>query len=122
MPYINFKEEVFKGKEELYKRIENNKKLFSEIKNNKNKISIQPDEEYSFRSIKDRTINNSSTENEGYFLEITDKNIVCTEFIECKFYNIKFKNCTFIACRFIECDFGGGRSNFRKLHYDFERN
>jgi len=27
MPYINFKEEVFKGKEELYKRMENNKKL-----------------------------------------------------------------------------------------------
>jgi len=79
MPYINFKEEVFKGKEELYKRIENNKELFSEIKNNKNKISIQPDEKYSFRIIKDRTINNSKTENEGDFLEITDKNIVCTE-------------------------------------------
>ncbi|WP_346893946.1 pentapeptide repeat-containing protein [Clostridium sp. UBA871] len=108
MPYINFKEEVFKGKEELYKRIENNKKLFSEIKNNKNKISIQQDEKYSFRIIKDRTINNSKTENEGDFLEITDKSIVCTEFIKCKFYNIKFKNCTFMACRFIECDFGGG--------------
>ncbi len=108
MAYINFKEEVFKGKEELHKRIENNKKLFTEIKNDKSKISISPDEKYSFRTIKDRTINNSKTENEGEFLEISDKNIVCTEFIKCKFYNIKFKNCTFVACRFVECDFGGG--------------
>ena len=108
MPYINFKEEVFKGKEELQKRIENNKKLFSQIKNDKSQISIEPDGKYSFRTIEDRTINNSKTENEGDFLEIADKNIVCTEFIKCKFYNIKFKNCTFIACKFIECDFGGG--------------
>ena len=108
MAYINFKEEVFKGKEELQKRIENNKKLFSQIKNDKSKISIEPDGKYSFRIIEDRTINNSKTENEGEFLEIADKNIVCTEFIKCKFYNIKFTNCTFIACKFIECDFGGG--------------
>ena len=108
MPYINFKEEVFKGKEELQKRIENNKKLSSQIKNDKSQISIEPDGKYSFRTIEDRTINNSKTENEGDFLEIADKNIVCTEFIKCKFYNIKFKNCTFIACKFIECDFGGG--------------
>jgi ribosomal protein S17E len=108
MPYINFKEEVFKGKEELYKRMENNKKLCSEIKNDKGKIIIQPDEKYSFRIIEHETINNSKTENERYFLEIIDKNIVCTEFIECEFYNIKFKNCIFVACKFIECDFGGG--------------
>ena len=108
MPYINFKEEVFKGKAELQKRIENNKKLFSQIKNDKSQISIEPDGKYSFRTIEDRTINNSKTENEGDFLEIADKNIVCTEFIKCKFYNIKFTNCTFIACKFIECDFGGG--------------
>jgi uncharacterized protein YjbI with pentapeptide repeats len=108
MPYINFKEEVFKGKEELDKRIENNKKLCREIKNDKSKINIQPDEKYSFRTIEDRTINNSKTENEGEFLEIADKNIVCAEFIKCKFYNIRFKNCTFISCKFIECDFGGG--------------
>ncbi|MEG0307689.1 MAG: pentapeptide repeat-containing protein [Clostridium sp.] len=117
MPYINFKEEVTVAKQQLSHRMDNNEKLCKQISNDKSCLQIKPDEKYSFRHFEERTINNSKTQNEEEFCEISNKNIICSKFMKCKFYNIKFKNCTFVGCNFVECDFGGGGVIFENCSF-----
>lgn len=108
MAYINFKEEKSVAIKELQKRRNNNENISIKVTSNNSKIDLDKWEKYSFKTISDRTINSSHVEGEDNFLEIREKNIVCSHIIRCKFYNIKFIQCNFIGCIFEECDFGGG--------------
>lgn len=120
MAYINFKEEISAAKDQLNHRRDNNEKLCKQIRKDKNCISIIPDNKYSFRTFEEKTINNEKTQNEENFLEIDNKNFVCSKFINCKFYNMCFINCTFIGCKFIDCDFGGGGVIFENCTFVLE--
>lgn len=109
MAYINFKEEVYVAKKQLEKRINNNEKLFNDIKSSK-KISNQynPDEKYSYKEFNDSVFGGGHVKSEDEFKEISNIDIVCTKFINCAFSNIKFKNCKFIGCYFIDNNFNSG--------------
>lgn len=109
MAYINFKEEVYVANIQLKKRINNNEKLFNDIKSAKN-LSAQynPDEKYSYREFKDSVFGGGHSKSEDEFKEICNVDIVCTKFINCTFSNIKFKSCKFIGCYFIDSNFNGG--------------
>ena len=109
MAYINFKEEVYVAKEQLEKRLNNNEKLFNDIKSSK-KISNQynPDEKYSYKEFNESVFGGGRSKSEEEFKEISNIDIVCTKFINCKFSNIKFTNCRFIGCYFIDNQFNGG--------------
>ena len=53
MPYVNFKEENYKLEKQISKRKENNKKIRSQIKNDKSLISgYSLTGEYSFKNTK----------------------------------------------------------------------
>ncbi|GAB6168523.1 hypothetical protein JCM1393_09830 [Clostridium carnis] len=113
MPYINFKEERVVAKDQLNKRIKNNKKLYDSIKKSK-KISkaYSPDSEYSYKNLDNKIFGDKELKAEEDFKEVSNKDIICTTFKECKFHNIKFKDCRFIGCYFINCDFNGGGATF----------
>lgn len=109
MAYINFKEEVYVAKKQLEKRINNNEKLFNDIKSSK-KISnkYNPDEKYSYKEFNDTVFGGGHSKSEDEFKEISNIDIVCTKFINCTFSNIKFKGCKFIGCYFINSNFNSG--------------
>ena len=109
MAYINFKEEVYVANKQFKKRINNNEKLFNDIKNSKN-LSAQynPDEKYSYREFNDIVLGGGHPKSEDEFKEISNVDIICSKFINCTFSNIKFKNCKFIGCYFIDSNFNGG--------------
>ena len=90
MAYINFKEEKSVAIKELQKRRNNNENISIKVTSDNSKIDLDKWEKYSFKTISDRTINSSHVEGEDKFLEIREKNIVCSHIIRCKFYNIKF--------------------------------
>lgn len=108
MAYINFKEEKFVAKKQLNSRISNNEKLISKIKSHKKTFTNQCNYEFSFKIIQDKILNNSKTLKETDFKIISNQNILCAHFINCKFYNIRFLNCSFIGCIFENCHFDGG--------------
>ncbi len=109
MAYINFKEERAVAKVQLDKRIKNNEKLFRKIRQNKTIPEMySPDKKYSYKDFKNHTFGGGHMKGEVDFEEVSNKNIVCTTFNNCKFSNIKFKDCKFIGCYFIECNFDGG--------------
>lgn len=120
MPYINFKEETFKGKKQLNNRKKNNIKVKEEIEKNKKSLVIQPSIKWSFSSFKKKILNNVKTESKESFLCICNEVIVCSRFENCKFNNISFKGCTFIGCYFEECDFGGGGVIFENCSFYLE--
>lgn len=120
MAYVNFKEEIYKANKQLEHRRENNTKLYKQIIKHHDSVSIEADERYSFKTFEKRTFNTSKTEDEKNFLELSNHNIVCSEFINCKFYNIKFKECMFIGCTFKDCDFGGGGVIFENCYFLLE--
>lgn len=109
MAYINFKEEVYTAKLQLNKRLNNNEKLFSEIKESKKVSSgYNPDEKYSYKEFENMVFGGGHPKLEDELKEIKDIDIVCAKFINCKFSNIKFMNCKFIGCYFINSSFFGG--------------
>lgn len=109
MAYINFKEEAFVAKRQLSKRLKNNSELYSEIIKTKNLgKEYNPDLKYSYKVILSECFGKYDESNEDAFNVIQNKDIVCTEFKDCKFHGIKFKNCKFIGCRFINCEFCEG--------------
>lgn len=113
MAYINFKEERVAAKSQLDKRIKNNEKLFREIRQTKTiPESCSPDKKYSYRDFQNHTFGGGHMKGEVDFEEVSNKNIVCTIFNNCKFSNIKFKDCKFIGCYFMECNFEGGGASF----------
>lgn len=116
MAYINFKEERYKAKLQLDKRLNNNELLTKIIKNNQDIIKYKGELKYSFKYNKDLVIHNSEVDKEEDFSDIQNKNFICARFDNCKFYNIKFTNCKFIGCEFINCDFGGGGVIFEKCN------
>lgn len=107
MSYVNFKEERVVAKNQLDNRVKNNKKLFQDIRKNK-KLSKEyfPDEKYSYKNFQDYIFGGGHVKSDEEFKEIHNKDIVCAEFKNCRFYNIKFKDCRFIGCYFIDCEFG----------------
>lgn len=116
MAYINFKEERYKAKLQLEKRIKNNNLMIKTITNDQNIIKYKGESKYSYKYNKDLVINNLKTEEEDKFINIQNKNFICAKFENCKFYNIKFTNCKFIGCEFINCDFEGGGVIFEKCN------
>ncbi len=109
MAYINFKEEVNVSKIQLEKRLKNNEKLFNEIRLNKNlPKEYVPNEKYSYKDFNESVFGGGHPKSEDEFEEISNTDIVCSKFINCRFSNIKFKSCRFIGCQFINCDFIGG--------------
>lgn len=109
MSYINFKEEVSVAKDQLRKRRENNKKLYDDMFKDKSKArKFQIDNEYSFKNITNVLLGEKGVKSEDEFVEIANRDIICSKFVECKFHNVKFKDCKFIGCLFDKCDFGGG--------------
>ena len=59
MPYVNFKEENYKLEKQISKRKENNKKIRSQIKNDKSLISgYSLTGEYSFKNTKKQAYRN----------------------------------------------------------------
>lgn len=117
MAYVNFKEERYKGKKQLNVRRENNQNIIKKLTEDKESLKIEYDKQYSFKSIKDKVINNTKTLREDEFLEVANKNIVCAVFTNCKFCNIKFKECTFYGCIFDTCDFAGGGVSFENCTF-----
>lgn len=117
MAYVNFKEEKYKAVKQIENRVFNNKKINKTIINDKSNINLQYDSKYSFRSFKDRVMNNSKVKNEQEFVIIRDKNILCSEFFNCKVYNMHFISCKIIGCSFINCDFGGGGVTFENCSF-----
>ncbi|WP_373601107.1 pentapeptide repeat-containing protein [Paraclostridium bifermentans] len=109
MAYINFKEEAFVAKRQLSKRLENNEKLYNEIIKSKNVgKEYNPDIKYSYKVILSEHFGKNDVYSEDSFHIIQNKDIVCTEFKNCKFYGIKFKDCKFIGCKFTNCEFCEG--------------
>lgn len=109
MSYINFKEEVCVAKIQFKNRVENNEKLFNQIKKDKNISSnYTPNEKYSFKEFNDIVLGGGHSKSEDEFQEISYADIICTRFINCKFSNVKFKGCKFIGCYFVNCNFIGG--------------
>lgn len=120
MAYINFKEEKNKVNIQLEKRIKNNKIIISAIKNDLSNINMDYEKKYSFKTFNNKTFNNSKVENEDNFIIIEYKNIICSEFTNCKFNNIHFKGCSFIGCNIINCDFSGGGVIFENCSFYLE--
>lgn len=120
MPYINFKEETFKGKKQLNSRRRNNIKVKEEISKDHKILVAQPSVKWSFGNFKKEIFNNEKTESKENFLCIFNEVIVCSRFENCKFNNINFKGCTFIGCFFEECDFGGGGVIFENCSFYLE--
>ena len=87
MAYINFKEEVYVAKKQLEKRINNNEKLFNDIKSSK-KISNQynPDEKYSYKEFTDLVFGGGHAKLEDEFKEISNIDIICTKVYRMLFY------------------------------------
>lgn len=113
MAYINFKEEIFVTKKQLVKRVNNNDKIFKNIMRSKNISSnFTPDAKYSFKIFDNILLGNEKIDSEENFKEISNKDIICSVFTNCRFYNIKFSDCNFIGCTFISCDFGSGGITF----------
>lgn len=109
MPYVNFKEENYKLEKQISKRKENNKKIRSQIKNDKSLISgYSLTGEYSFKNTKKQLIGISGVLKEEDFQIINGEDFICANFFNCKFQNIKFVDCFFIGCNFKKCSFGGG--------------
>lgn len=109
MAYVNFKEERLVAKKQLYKRMENNKILYGNILKHKDSLTkYSPSLKYSYTKFNSRTIGKKGVLGEDNFQEISNKDIVCSKFIDCKFTNLKFKNCRFIACVFEKCQFENG--------------
>lgn len=109
MSYINFKEEKAKASIQLEHRKNNNYKIYKYImKNKESLVGYSPDNKYSFKNIKKRFIGKKGIVGINEFCEISNKDIICTKFIECEFSNIKFIGCKFIGCVFENCDFDGG--------------
>ena len=120
MAYINFKEETAVAIKELQKRNENNIKILKQIKERGDSIKIVADEKYSYRVFNKRTFNTAKTVKQDEFLEVSNLNVVASQFKNCKFYNIKFRECNFIGCSFTECDFGGGGTIFENCSFLME--
>ena len=109
MAYINFKEEISSAKDQLQKRINNNKKIYEKLLKSKDVYSqYLPSDKYSFKEHKDMVLGGCHPKKEDEFQEVKDIDIVCAKFIKCRFSNIKFTNCRFIGCYFEECELMGG--------------
>lgn len=109
MGYVNFKEERFKAKNQLKERRENNKKLFDKLVKSRDLPNAYiPDKEYSFKEFNDKHFGGGKILGGEEFIEIANRDIICSIFTNCTFGNIKFKNCSFIGCKFNECDFESG--------------
>lgn len=109
MAYINFKEERVKAKNQLNNRRENNKRIFKELKEMKEiSKNYVVDDEFSYKIFENKHWGNKDIVSEEEFIEIGNKDIVCSVFNKCTFRNIKFKNCNFIGCIFNGCEFQSG--------------
>lgn len=109
MAYINFNEEKKVCINQLEKRKKNNENLFNEImKDKKLAKDFTPYEKFSYKVFNGEFFGKKDIESEENFLIIENKDVVCTKFIDCKFYNVKFRNCKFIGNTFTRCNFGGG--------------
>ena len=118
MAYINFKEETYKGKIELEKRIKNNKKICKNISRCKNiSNTYTPDKKLSFNNFNNILFGLEDKKVEDEFKEISYSDIICTTFESCKFNNIKFYECNFIGCNFINCEFSSGGATFENCSF-----
>lgn len=108
MAYVNFKEERAAAVSQLENRRKNNKKVKDKLFKQRDNYKFTCNSRYSFRTMEDKTIYRSDVLKEDEFLEICNEDIICGEFINCKFYDIKFVSCNFYGCIFKNCDFGGG--------------
>lgn len=109
MSYINFKEERVKVNNQLEKRKHNNENLYNNILKHKDSLSgYIPSEIYSFKKYEGNSFGKKGVLGEEDFHIICKEDIVCTEFIDCKFENVKFIDCRFVACVFDNCEFTGG--------------
>ena len=109
MAYINFKEEIAVAKIQFQKRVNNNKKIYEKLLENKDVYTeYNPNEKYSFKEHKNLVLGGGHPKQEDEFQEIKDADIICAKFIKCRFSNIKFTNCKFIGCYFEECELMGG--------------
>ncbi|WP_311735302.1 pentapeptide repeat-containing protein [Clostridium chauvoei] len=109
LAYINFKEENSKAKNQFHNRLKNNGKLFKKLRETKNiSKDYMPDKEYSYKDFNVRIFGEHRIKGEENFEEVSNKDIICSTFQNCKFNNMKFKDCKFIGCYFINCDFGSG--------------
>lgn len=109
MGYVNFKEEKSVVKKQLEKRKKNNENLYNYILKHKDYLSgFNPSDKYSYININNQIIGKKGILGEEQFQVISNEDIVCAKFIDCKFTNVAFKNCRFIACIFDKCDFEGG--------------
>ncbi|MFR5472199.1 MAG: hypothetical protein ACLTG7_11755 [Romboutsia sp.] len=76
MPYVNFKEENYKLEKQISKRKENNKKIRSQIKNDKSLISgYSLTGEYSFKNTKKQLIGISGVLKEEDFQIINGEDL-----------------------------------------------
>lgn len=118
MAYINFKEEAYATKNQLYKRKANNKNLFDNILKFKQlPPTYNPCIKYSFKVFYDEFFGKQDILYEDNFFNIENKDIICTKFIGCTFKNLKFKDCRFIGCVFDNCKFEGGGVSFENCSF-----
>ena len=118
MAYINFKEERVATKKQLHKRLKNNSKLFRKMRESKTiSNTYAPDKEYSYKDFADKIFGEHHIKGEENFKEISNKDIVCSTFKNCRFENIKFKDCRFIGCYFIKCEFSSGGVAFENCSF-----
>ena len=118
MAYINFKEEAYATKNQLYKRKANNKNLFDNILKFKQlPQTYNPCIKYSFKVFYDEFFGKQDILYEDNFFNIENKDIICTKFIGCTFKNLKFKDCRFIGCVFDNCKFEGGGVSFENCSF-----
>ena len=118
MAYVNFKEERAATKEQLDKRKKNNKEIFYKILKTKELPNIyKPDSKYSYKEFSNKKFGLEGIKDEEDFKAISDKDIICSKFINCSFRNMKFENCNFIGCIFEGCIFENGGIIFKNCYF-----
>ncbi|MEG0855952.1 MAG: pentapeptide repeat-containing protein [Terrisporobacter sp.] len=121
MAYVNFKEEIYKLKIQLDKRKKNNENTYKYIiKHKEDMTDYYPDNKYSYNNIQDEIIGKKGVLNEVDFYNISNKDILCSEFHDCTFSNVKFINCRIIGCKFYNCKFKEGGVIFENCIFIME--
>lgn len=123
MAYVNFKEENYKLNIQLEKRKKNNEKNYSYIiKHKKEMTDYDPDNRYSYEIIENEFIGKKGLLDEKDYYNISNKDIICTNFKNCTFANTKFINCRIIGCKFYDCKFILGGVIFENCIFIMEDN
>ncbi|MEG2892086.1 MAG: pentapeptide repeat-containing protein [Clostridium sp.] len=121
MAYVNFKEEVYKGLNQLSNRRNNNKKYFNLLKKDKALLKgYSIDNSLSYKTFVNEDFGIQGSLSEDKFYKIENTTIVSSIFSTCRFNNIHFINCVFICCSFDSCIFKGGGTLFDSCSFVIE--